>query len=313
MNKKLLVIGNAGLILNNFVKKITYEKEPYNISMIDKINFNASSMYWNKNNNMHIADICDEHIVNTLFNFEQPDYVILGASLENTRQSFINSSDVLYNNILGTQNIINACIKNKVEKLIYLSSASVYGENHTSLFRETDHCNPLTPYAISKRTGEQLILSANKNYNLNYNILRFSNCYGTRQNSKFLIPSIVKSIIHQEDINIYGSGMQLREWTHVFDASAALLKIINSNNINEIYNISSNQEFTNLEVAQKICNHFKTGHDLIKNIEDLPGNVYRKALDTTKIRSLGWSHRNKLNDTIGEIVEWFQLNQFILK
>lgn len=314
-NKKVLITGSCGFVFGNFLRKAVYEKQPYQLVSVDRVSGNAiNSMYWNKNHTFHIADIRDQHIMDTIFQFEQPDIVIHGAE-ETENHSDPNS--FITSNVLGTQVIINCCLKHKVEKLIYASTDQVYGQltsESDPSWKEGAEINPRSPYAATKAAGELLVKAAHQTRGLIYNIARGSNNYGPRQAAEKLIPKVIKSILHEKNIPIYGQGLQVRDWTHVYDNCAALMTIINKGAPNEIYNIGSNQELPNIEVVQKICNIMKKGHDLMSFIPDpLVGHDFRYSMDSSKIRELGWKPNFKFKEGIVNTVEWYMSNQWFLK
>lgn len=312
MNKKIIITGSCGFLMGNFLRKAIYEKQPYQFTSIDRVNDNAAnSVYWNKSHTFHIADIRDQHIVDTLFQFDPPDVVIHAASeSENESNSFITS------NVLGTQVIINACLKHKVKKLIYISTDKVYGQLNSETdasWTEDTLLNPRNAYAVTKAAGEQLVKSACELQGLTYNIIRLSNSYGPRQSLNKLVPKTIKSIIKEEKISVYDQGLQIRDWTHVFDACAGIINILNNGKDNEIYNLSSGQEFSNIEVVQKICNAMNKGHNLINFVEVGRPQDFRYAMNTSKIKELGWKPEYKFKDGIVDCINWFIANKWILK
>lgn len=309
--KKVLITGSCGFIFGNFIRKAIYEKLPYNFVSIDRVSNGAlNNIYWNKNHNFYIGDINDQHFIDVVFQFERPDIVIHGAEESLNEESIINT------NVNGTQKIINSCIKHNVEKLIYVSTDKVYGElvdDKKSSWEENNVINPNNLFAASKASGELLVTTANKNNGLNYNILRLSNNYGPRQNVNKFIPNIIKNILNDEKINIYDKGLNIRDWTHIFDTCAAISKILDSGKTNETYNISSNHEFSNLELVQKICNIMKKGHDLISFIPSTSRQDFRRALNNEKLKSLGWESQIKFKDGLEQTIEWYQMNQWFIK
>lgn len=322
--KKILITGSCGFIFGNLLRKLTYligkdpEKYPYSIVSVDMVNTNAvNSMYWNKNHTFHVADIRDQHIMNTIFQFEKPDIVIHGAAETFVDASLDNPNAFVTSNVLGTQVIINCCVKHKVEKLIYISTDEVYGQltsESDQAWTEEASLNPRNPYSASKAAGELLVQAAAKSYGLIYNITRSSNNYGPRQTPEKLIPKAIKCILNDEKIPIYGQGLQIRDWTHVFDNCAAILTILQKGQNNEIYNISANQEFTNIEVIQEICNTMKMGYNLISFIKDpRQGHDFRYAIDATKLKTLGWKPGFKFKDGIIETIGWYMDNRWFLK
>lgn len=322
--QKILITGTCGFIFSNFVRKLIYlsnkdhEKYPYTVVSIDKVNTNmANSIYWNKSHTFHIADITDSHIIDTIFQFEKPDIVIHGAAESAVDDSLSNPNVFITSNVLGTQVIINACLKYDVQKMIYISSDEVYGqlENESDpSWTESSPLNPRNPYAASKAAGELLVKAAHESHGLIYNITRASNNYGPRQTPNKLIPKVIKCIINNEKIPVFGEGKQIRDWTHVFDNCSAIINILKNGNSNEIYNISANQEFSNIEVIQNICNVIGSGYNLIEHIEDpRKSHDFRYSIDSSKTKSLGWKPQYRFKDGIVDTIKWFYDNKWYLR
>lgn len=317
--KKVLITGSCGFIMGNLIRKAVYEKQPYQLVSLDRVNTNAlNSMYWNKNHVFHIADIRDQHVVDVIFQFEKPDIVIHGAAETHVDVSLHDPNSFVTSNVLGTQVVVNACIKHKVEKLIYVSTDEVYGQLNNELSPSWTEESPVVPrnlYAATKAAGELLVKAANQSHGLKYNITRSSNNYGPRQTPDKLVPKTVKCVLQDNKIPIYDKGLQVRDWTHVFDNCNAILTVLNKGEDNQIYNISANQEFTNIEVAQHICNSLGKGHNLVEYIQDPRenGHDFRYSMDSKKIRSLGWEPKFKFKDGIVSTVEWYQANQWFVR
>jgi len=323
--KKVLVTGSCGFIFSNFVRKAIYDqnqKKPqdreYKFSSLDRVTANAlNSMYWNKNHDFHVADIRDQHVVDVIFQLEQPDIVIHGAAESFVDSSLKDPNSFVTSNVLGTQVIINACLKHKVERLIYISTDEVYGQltsESEGAWTEDSPLNPRNPYSASKAAGELMVKAAHQTHGLIYNITRSSNNYGPRQLPEKLVPKAIKCILEGQKIPIYGQGQQIRDWTYVADNCTAIMTILDRGKPNETYNISANQEFTNIETINLVCNAMGRGHELISFIPDpRGGHDFRYAIDTTKIRELGWKPTYKFKDGIKDTVQWYLDNQWFLK
>jgi dTDP-glucose 4,6-dehydratase len=276
-------------------------------------------MYWNKNHTFHIADIRDQHVIDVIFQFEKPDIVIHGAAETFVDHSFIDPNSFVTSNVLGTQVIVNACIKHGVQKLIYISTDEVYGQltsEDEPSWTEDSPINPRNPYAATKAAGELIVKAANQSHGLVYNITRSANNYGPRQSPEKLIPKAIKNILKGIPIPIYGQGSQLRDWTHVFDNCTGIMTVLKEGKPNEVYNISANQEFSNIEVIQNICNVMKTGHDLITFVEDprKGGHDFRYSINSDKLKKLGWKPTIKLSDGLSNLcVPWYLNNQWWFK
>lgn len=315
--KKVLLTGTCGFIFSNFIRRAIYEKQPYSFVSIDRVGGNANALYSNKNHIFHLADLRDQHIIDKIFQFERPDIVIHGAAESFVDYSLSDPNSFVTSNVLGTQVVINACVKHGVERLIYISTDEVYGQLTSESdppWTEDSPLDPRNPYSATKAAGELLVKAAHHSHGLIYNITRSSNNYGPRQTAEKLIPKAIKCILGDQKIPIYGQGLQIRDWTHVFDNCAAILTVLNNGKPNESYNISANQEFPNIEVIQKICNAMGKGHELISFIEDpRKGHDFRYSIDSSKIRELGWKPSYKFKEGIVNTVDWYKMNQWLLK
>ena len=317
--KKILVTGTCGFILGNFVRKAVYEKQPYQLISVDRVgNPNSNSIYWNKNHTFYVADIRDPHIIDTIFKFEQPDIVVHGAAETFVDYSLSDPNSFVTSNVLGTQVIVNACVKYKVQKLLYVSTDEVYGQlksESEESWTEESPLNPRNPYSATKAAGELLVKAAHESFGLKYNITRSSNNYGPRQTTEKLLPKVIKCILEGKKIPVYGKGLQVRDWTHVYDNCSGLFTVLDHGVDNEVYNIAAGQEFSNIEVIQKVCNILGKGYDLVDHIPDPRGNGhdFRYSVNPSKLKKLGWKPQFKFNEGIEQCVNWYIMNQWMFK
>jgi dTDP-glucose 4,6-dehydratase len=304
--KKVLITGSGGFVFGNFIRQAFFSKLPYTISSIDRVRDShiIHNIYVNADHSFHIADITDDHILHVIFEKERPDIVIHGAA------ETIDEQLMISRNIFGTKNVVNECLKME-SKLIYVSTDRVYGDlgsEEAPLRQETDSLNPQGILAPTKAGGEAYVKGA---AGLDYNIIRLSNNYGPWQTVSGLIPYIIDGIFDQKQIEIYGTGYQTRDWTHVFDTCSAIFAIIENWVGGEIYNVTSKQEFSNLEVVQIVCNTLGKGHELVKHVERDFDSRYAMAND--KIKALGWSPQFKFRDGIAQTCQWYLNNKYVLK
>jgi dTDP-glucose 4,6-dehydratase len=308
-NTKIMCTGSGGHIFSNFIRRAIYQKLDYNFVSIDKVKkSNAiNNFYTNKLHKFYIGDVADSHFLNVIFEIERPDIVIHGAAELDDPNAFIHS------NVTGTQTIIDACLKWNIERFIYISDDGVYGrlkDDSEASWTESSPINPVTFYAATKAAGELLVMKdGNK---LPYNILRLCNSYGPRQTPTKFIPKSIKNILSDQSTIIWGNGTNdIRDWTHVNDIYSAIIAVLNSGKINDIYNVSAGQEFTNIEVYQEICNVLNKGHSL--TVFSDAADVYRMATNSNKLKGIGWAPEYKFKNSIPEITNWYSSNQWALK
>lgn len=316
--KKVLITGGGGFIFSNFIRKLIFNKEKYNFVTVDycKVPNVLNNIYSNKGNTFYVGDVADKHFMNIVFEVERPDYVIHAAAESFVDLSINDALAFTHSNVSGTQNVIDMCLKWNVEKLVYVSTDEVYGhlqnDNDASWVEESPLA-PRNPYSATKAAGELLVQAAHHTHGLNFNITRSCNNYGPRQQARNFIPKIIKSVLFNEPMPIYGQGRQIREWVHVEDNCSAILKVLEEGKSNEIYNISSNHEFTNVEIFNEVCNVMKKGHDLLSFVQDRPGHDFRYSVNSDKIRALGWKPAWKFKKGLEHCVEWYTNNRWWFK
>jgi len=155
-------------------------------------------------------------------------------------------------NAIGTKNVLEACKKNNIKKIIFSSSSEIYGEPERVPIKETDRITPITTYGISKLMAEEYIKSYSKTYGIKYTIFRLFNVYGEEQANRWVIPEFVNKIIADEEVTIHGDGNQIRAFCHVSDIAKAFSYAL-TNGDNETFNIGNNLEPVSIkELANRI-------------------------------------------------------------
>jgi dTDP-glucose 4,6-dehydratase len=317
MKPTILITGSTGFIFSNFIRKAIFDKIDYKLVSVDKITNKQlfGNVYFNKSHDFSFADINDSHVLDCIFDFHKPDYVIHAAAESSVDHSLHNPNEFIKTNVLGTQNVINSSIKYGVKKVLYMSTDEVYGQlqqNDQNTFKETDVIAPRNPYAASKACGELLFQSAQASFGLNNNIVRCCNNMGPRQTVDKLIPKTINSILNKKPIDIYGDGLFSREWIHTADTSSAILKVLEDGDENEVYNIGTGNEMSVLDIVGRICKIMNEGYDLINHIPCPRKTAHdiRYAVDSSKIRKLGWEPKVKFNDAIQQTVDWYINNKW---
>jgi dTDP-glucose 4,6-dehydratase len=179
---------------------------------------------------------------------------------------------------------------------------------------EEDSFNPASPYSASKAAAEHFVNAAKHTFNLNTKIVRCSNNYGPRQYPEKLIPFFISKIKKGENVTLYGTGKNIREWIHVSDCAAGIILVLQSEKPNEIYNISSGQFYSNVQVAGLILSHFGLDDSKISYIEDRKGHDFRYAINSKKITDeLGWVPKIDFNHGLINTIDWYSRNEWALQ
>lgn len=240
------------------------------------------------------------------------DYVINFAAESHVGNSIVNSDSFIQSNVVGVKNLldlINNKQENCVEKpiLFHISTDEVYGDIESGEFSEESLLEPSNPYAASKAAADMLIMAWARTYKINYLILRPTNNYGIGQYPEKLIPLSVKNLSRGKKIRLHNMGEPTRNWLHADDTADAVLTIIESGNINEVYNVAGGFEQKNAETVKKIIKAYYGKEEKWEDHVDLSysreGQDVRYALNDEKLRGLGWSPKKKFDDEIQAIVD----------
>ena len=320
--KKIIVTGGSGFIGSNLVKFLlkkkyfviniddsSYSANPYNLIEIKK---NRSYKYYKLdiNNKDKIFKIFKKYKPIGIFNLAAETHV--DRSIDNPK-SFINS------NILGVFNLLESIRKylknsnNKI-KLIHISTDEVFGDiNKGKRSNEKFPYNPSSPYSASKASADHLIKSYIRTFKIPGIISNCCNNYGPNQFPEKFIPKLIYNIIKKKPLPIYGRGKNSREWIHVQDHCEALLKIFLKGKIGESYNVGTNQDIKNIDLAKKLLLMTKS-KVTIKYVKDRPGHDFRYALNSQKIRKqLKWKAKINLNKGLKDTFYWYSNNTKFFK
>jgi dTDP-glucose 4,6-dehydratase len=318
MSKKtILLTGGFGFIFSNFIRSFIYNKYDYNLVIIDKLmyQYGYNNIYISGKYKYHIGDISNPEFVESIFKLEKPDIVINGAACSFVDDAIKDPTPFINSNVLGTQILLNACRKFGIEKFIAIGTDEEYGHllDSSSEFTEESNLNPRNPYSASKAAASHLIMAANQTYDIPYNIIRPCNAMGPRQHVRNFIPKAINCILNDQKFPMYKPGSQSREWIFVEDLNQAIMTVLEKGKQNEVYNVSTGYELSNIEMFQKICNVLEKGHLLLEFVEDRPGHDKRYASSSKKLRDLGWAPKFKFNESLELAVNWFQQNKWWFK
>lgn len=315
--KTICVTGVLGFIFSNFMELMSKKYPEYRFVGIDKAikDYNLASIVEYPNYKFYLADIGDQHIIDSIFKIEKPDIIIHGAAESFVDDSIKDIKPFLHSNVMGTQCMVNAALQHNVDKFIYISTDEVYGQLKLGddSWTENSSTLPRNPYSASKLSGELIVRAAGETHGLKYNITRCSNNYGPRQPPRNLIPKVITCLINDQEIPIHGSGEQLREWIFVSDHNDAVMTVLKNGVNKEIYNIGSGFELKNLDIVKHISNIMNVDPK-IKHIKDRPGHDFRYSVNCNKIKELGWEPKfSNFDFGIETTVRWYIENKDFYK
>ena len=316
--KIALITGGLGFIGGNLIKALS--KSNYFIINIDKGSYasNFKNIPSNtKNYKFYKLDINQQNKFKSILIKYHPDKIFNLAAETHVDRSIENPKIFINSNILGVFSILESLkdykkSNNKKIKLIHVSTDEVYGDIRPGKKSiETDRYNPSSPYAASKASSDLLIYSYIRTYKIPAIITNCCNNYGPGQFPEKLIPTIIYNLIKNNNIPIYGTGKNIREWIYVNDHCDALIKISDQGILGEQYNIGSGIKLNNLKVAKKIIFLFKKIYNQyctskIIFVKDRPGHDVCYSLNSSKIKKIiKWEPKNSFDLGISKTIEWY--------
>ncbi|MFE8699371.1 NAD-dependent epimerase/dehydratase family protein [Cytobacillus sp. FJAT-54145] len=299
---KVLVTGGAGFIGKHVVAQLLQQK--YKVAVIDKQKNpfkKAPISYYPMNIKENLEDI---------FAKEKPDYVIHLAAQIDVNQSVKNPLIDASTNIVGTINVLESCRKFGVKKIIYASSAAVYGEPKFLGINESHETNPVSFYGLSKLTGEQYVSLYSEQFGFNFSILRYANVYGhdlKRTKDNDVISIFIKQIMANKRPIIFGDGNQTRDFIYVKDVACANIAAIQEGN-NSIYNIGTNHGIQLNTLVRKLNNILGT-YMKPEYMHFRAGEILHSYLNNEKaLKELNWQTKYSLDEGLIETIIQFNLS-----
>ncbi len=308
---KLLVTGGLGFIGSNFITKILEEKSGFEIVNVDAQlhgadKRNLSIIENNENYEFVNGNITNKRLMEELIS--KCDAVVNFAAESFVDRSINDANPFLVSNIRGTFTILDIITKQK-KRMIQISTDEVFGSLPKGSADEQTKFNPSSPYAATKAAAELLINSFSITHNSDVVITRCTNNYGPRQFPEKLIPKTIILAKQERSIPIYGNGKNLRDWIFVDEHCDAVYEILINGKAGQAYNISANNEISNVQIVHKILEIMGKSNDLIEFVEDRPGHDQRYSLDSSKIKNeFGWSTKINFEEGIRKTIEWYEKN-----
>ena len=308
---KLLVTGGLGFIGSNFITKILDEKSDFEIVNIDAQlhgadKRNLSGIENNENYEFVNGNITNKRLMEELIS--KCDAVVNFAAESFVDRSINDANPFLVSNIRGAFTILDIITKQK-KRMIQISTDEVFGSLPKGSADEQTKFNPSSPYAATKAASELLINSFSITHNSDVVITRCTNNYGPRQFPEKLIPKTIILAKQERSIPIYGNGKNLRDWIFVDEHCDAVYEILINGKSGQAYNISANNEISNMQIVHKILEIMGKSNDLIEFVEDRPGHDQRYSLDSSKIKNeFGWSTKINFEEGIRKTIEWYEKN-----
>lgn len=314
--KNILITGGAGFIGSNFINYILQNRDDIFLANIDKLTYagNLENLKPIENkSNYHFVkgDITNRELVDYIFRKFDIKYVINFAAESHVDRSILGSEIFYRTNVIGTNVLLEASRRFKVEKFLQISTDEVYGSlGETGLFTEQTPISPNSPYSSSKAAADLMVQAFHHTYGLPTVITRCSNNYGPLQFPEKLIPLMIINALNNKKLPVYGDGLNIRDWIYVIDHNKAAELVFEKGKVGEVYNIGANREMKNIEIVKLILKKLGKTEELIEYVKDRPGHDKRYAIDSSKIQNeLGWKPSYEFEEAIEYTIEWYLKNK----
>ena len=327
MKKNILITGGVGFIGSHEAKLFVEKYSEYNIIICDKLTYAAdinNIIDIVKHNNLTVItpDICNYEIMKNIFEEYDITDVIHLAAESHVDNSILNPFVFAETNVMGTLTLLQCALekwdkKNYKNHLFYhISTDEVYGSlsKNDKPFDEMNRYEPHSPYSASKASADHFVRAYHDTYGLPTIISNCSNNYGPHQHEEKLIPLCIKKILNEENIPVYGTGENIRDWLYVGDHARAIDIIFHKGNAGETYNIGGNNELTNIDIINKIIEiedellGREKGYSkkLITFVNDRPGHDLRYAINSNKLqKNLGWNPMMNFDDGLKNTIKYY--------
>jgi len=309
---KYFVTGGCGFIGANYVDLLLKNVSSVSkVTVYDKFTYAANSKNLENHKNdprleVIKGDVCD--YLSLVQAMKDHDYVVHLAAESHVDRSILSAQAFVETNLLGTYNVLEAFMVNKVKTLIHVSTDEVYGSIQKGSVDELSNLNPNSPYSASKAGSDLLVKSFFTTHKADVRITRCSNNFGRFQFPEKVIPVFINALLNGKKVPIYGNGENVREWLHVSDHCKAIQMILEKGVSGEIYNIGSGHFLSNIQLANKIIKTLGMSDSLVQFVTDRKGHDYRYAVNYGKIKKLGYKPLGDFSTDLVDTINWYRNN-----
>jgi dTDP-glucose 4,6-dehydratase len=311
---KVLVTGGAGFIGSNFVRRAIATHPDWHITTLDKLTYagrleNLKDVLDHPRHTFVQGDIIEASTSAPLV--ADAELVVHFAAETHVDRSILSAGEFITTDVYGTFVLLEAARSApQLRRFVQISTDEVYGSVTEGTSRETDELKPRNPYAASKAGADRLAYSFWATYGVPVTIVRASNNYGPYQYPEKLIPLFITNALDDRPLPLYGDGRNVRDWLHVSDHCRALDVVIERGESGEVYNIGGSNEVANIDLTRRLLDILAKPETLIQPVPDRPGHDRRYALDSSKVRALGWRPEIPFEDGLLATTEWYRQNEW---
>lgn len=317
MAQTVLITGGAGFIGSNFVHYWLQHHPEDKVINLDALTYagnerSLDDVKSNPNYSFVKGDIRDRDLVTQVM--AGVAVVVHFAAESHVDRSILNPAVFLETNILGTQVLLEAALKNNVKRFHHISTDEVFGSlelGTSDKFNEKTPYDPHSPYSASKAGSDHLVRAYGDTFGLPFTISNCSNNYGEYHFPEKLIPLAITNILDGKKVPVYGDGLNVRDWLYVQDHCSAIDAILHKGTAGQTYLIGGLRgDVSNLEVVKTILKLMGKDESSIEYVKDRPGHDRRYAVDWTRINTeFGWEPSVTLEQGLQRTIEWYQTHR----
>ena len=303
---RALVTGGAGFIGSHFAKRLAAAGE--DVVVLDKLTYAGNPANLEGSGiELIVGDVADPEDVARAA--QGCDAIVNFAAETHVDRSILTPSALAETNIVGVQTLLEWA-RHHGARMVHVSTDEVYGDLEAGGHaREEDALRPSSPYSAAKAGGDLQVVAYVRTYGVNASITRGANTYGPNQYPEKAIPLFVTNALDGEPLPVYGDGRQIRDWTHVDDHCAGIELVLREGGPGEIFNVGAGDERENRDVVELIVAATGVDRSLVAHVADRSGHDRRYALDTSRIRALGWAPRIPFEEGLRATVAWYRDNR----
>ena len=312
---RYFVTGAAGFIGSHFVRELlsgTYGVEPSVVTVYDKLTYagnldNLAAVSGDPRFRFVRGDICDGDLLDDVL--PEHDVVVNFAAETHVDRSIHGPQDFVVTNVVGTQTILDACVRHGIPRTVHIGTDEVYGSIDEGSWTEDEPLKPNSPYSAAKAAAEMLVRAYNVTYGLNVSSTRCSNNYGPYQFPEKVIPLFVTNLIDGHKVPLYGDGLNVRDWLHVDDHCRGIALVIDKGEPGQSYNIGGGLELNNRELTERVLAAMGADWSMVQPVEDRKGHDRRYSVDDSRLRALGYAPQHSFDEGLAETVAWYRNNE----
>ncbi len=300
----ILVTGCAGFIGSHFVEEaLSRGDSVYGVDVLTYAGKIENMSSFLSNISFYQLDICDTSAIERIVTTNDIEWIINFAAESHVDNSIKSCSSFVHSNVEGVMSLLDVC-KNTSCNMFHISTDEVYGTINAGSFSEEDNLNPRNPYSATKAAAEHLVNAYHYTHKVKFKMVRMSNNFGPRQDSEKFLPTVIRNLKSGNKVPVYGDGSNVRDWLYVKDASSLIYRILEAGEDNTLYNVTYNNEMTNLELVKSVTDAL--GLDFSESIEfvkDRPGHDFRYSIDNSRLCGIGISPPIKFTTALQETIK----------